>query len=103
MTNTVTAAQATRVHLKGHPELTGTVVKGDEYSDRVTVKFDEGRTLRLSVRRLTWPLPRTYWLTRNERGDVTSVEAMHDDQASAREAILARIPTWNEDADTELF
>lgn len=41
-----------RVHLAGWPHLTGTIIDGDEWCDRVTVKWDEGRTIRIYTDRL---------------------------------------------------
>lgn len=42
-----------RVHLAGYPHLTGTLLT-DPYADKVTVKWDEGRTLEVFADRVAY-------------------------------------------------
>lgn len=53
------ATAPARVHLDGYPYLTGTIIEGDLWCNRVTVAFDEGRTLLVSTARLAH-LPHPY-------------------------------------------
>ncbi|MDT8915808.1 hypothetical protein [Amycolatopsis sp. PS_44_ISF1] len=49
---TAPTLEPTRVYLAGYPDITGTIVEGDLWCDKVTVQWDEGRRLRLWVDQL---------------------------------------------------